>query len=154
MLHSWKYPDLPFERIHSDFASYEGKWLLVNVDAYSEWPILGIKASTATTGVVDSLRSAFATYGLQKIIVSDAMSFMSKEFQQFCSKNGIKHITGPLFSPQNNGQAEIIKVLKPKLATMKHKPITLQHKIANFLMSYCKALHLATGERPCMLVFN
>ena len=126
------------------------------VDAYSKWPIVDIKNSTATAGVVESLRSVFATYGLPKMIVSDnAMSFMSTEFQEFCSKNGVKHITGPPFNPKNNGQAEImVKVLKQKLATMKHKQITLQHKIANFLMSYRNAPHVTTGERPCMLMFN
>ena len=155
-LHSWGYPDSPFERIHIDFASYEGRQLLVMVDAYSKWPIVDIKNSTATAGVVESLRSVFATYGLPKMIVSDnAMSFMSTEFQEFCSKNGVKHITGPPFNPKNNGQAEImVKVLKQKLATMKHKQITLQHKIANFLMSYRNAPHVTTGERPCMLMFN
>ena len=64
MLHSWKYPEKPFERIHIDFATYQGRQLLVIVDAYSKWPIVDVKSSTATSGVIDSLRSAFATYGL------------------------------------------------------------------------------------------
>ena len=109
------------------FTSYEGKQLFVFIDAYSKWPIVNIKASTATAGVHDSLWSVIATYGLPKIIISDnAISFMSKEFQRFCSKNDINYITGLPCNSKNNGQTEIIvKVLKQKLATMKYKPITL-----------------------------
>ena len=120
-LHSWNYPETPFERIHVDFASYEGKQLFVIVDAYTKWPIVDIKSSTSTSGVIDSLRSAFATYGIPKILVSDnAMSFTSKEFQDFCRNNGIKHITGPPYSPRNNGQCEnAIKTLKQKLKSMR-----------------------------------
>ena len=48
--------------------------------------IVNIKASTAVAGV-DSLQSVFVTCGLPKLIISDnVMSFVSKEFQEFCSK--------------------------------------------------------------------
>ena len=136
MLHSWKYPDTPFERIHIDFAMYEGKQLLVIIDAHSKWPIIDIKNSTATSGVLDSLRSAFATYGIPKGIVSDnAMSFISSEFQEFCKKNGIKHVTGPSYNTKNNGQAEVmVKALKQRLKSMKDRQISLRHKIDKFLI--------------------
>ena len=132
-------------------------WSLLMLTASGQLLISGLNSNSS---VVDSLWSVFATYVLPKLIISDnTMSFMSKKFQQFCSKNGIKHITGPTFNPQNYVHAEIIgKVLKQKVATMKQKQITLQQsqisQITNFLMSYRNAPHLTTGQRPCMIMFN
>ena len=89
----------------------------------------------------------FATYGIPKMIVSDnAMSFHSKEFQDFSKNNGIKHITGSSYSPRNNGQCEnVIKTLKQKLKSMRYRQISLRHKVDKFLLSYRNTLHATTN---------
>ena len=38
-LHPWTFPNRPWQRVHADFASVDGKHYLVVVDAYSKWPL-------------------------------------------------------------------------------------------------------------------
>ena len=35
--HNWAYPNAAFERVHLDYAEYEGEYYLVVVDAFSKW---------------------------------------------------------------------------------------------------------------------
>lgn len=63
----------------------------------------GITASET----IEKLRDCFARFGIPDLIVSDnATQFSSSDFQEFCSRNGIRHMTSPPYKPQSNGAAE------------------------------------------------
>lgn len=46
-VHPWKWPELPWERIHVDFAEKDRHQFLLVSDAYSRWPV--VKWMTSTT---------------------------------------------------------------------------------------------------------
>ena len=106
-VHHWEMTTEPWQRIHIDFAEYEGKSYLVLVDSYSKWLEVVPTRGQSSLDTIEALRKIFATHGLPDVCVSDnAASFLSEEFQTFISKNGIHHITSAPYHPASNGQAE------------------------------------------------
>ena len=63
--------------------------------------------TTSSAQAIAVLRMLFATHGLCDVIVSDnGSAFTGAEFEQFLTKNGIKHSTSAPFHPRTNGEAE------------------------------------------------
>uniref|UniRef100_A0A8D8N962 Uncharacterized protein K02A2.6 n=1 Tax=Culex pipiens TaxID=7175 RepID=A0A8D8N962_CULPI len=75
-----------------------------NVRTELMWVKTNRITSVATIGM---LRSVFARLGMPELLVSDnGTQFTSAEFLEFCTTNGIQHLTTAPFHPQSNGQAE------------------------------------------------
>ena len=80
---------------------------LVLVDATSKWLDVCIMSSITSSVTIEKLQSIFSVHGLPKVIVTDnGRSFVSDEFESFCSSNGIKHLTSSPYHPTTNGLAE------------------------------------------------
>ena len=92
-LHPWEWPGQPWSRVHIDYAGpYKGHMYLVVIDAHCKWMDVHIMQSTTSAATIVKLREIFATHGLLETIVSDnGPNFTSAEFENFLSKNGIKH---------------------------------------------------------------
>ncbi|BET03530.1 Integrase core domain [Nesidiocoris tenuis] len=105
---SWPTPDTPWERVHIDFAGpfCNSMWLLV-IDAYSNYPYITRMDSITSKAVISALKDIFLIEGPPKTLVSDnGRQFVSEEFESFCSKAGIGHLTTAPFHPASNGEAE------------------------------------------------
>ena len=151
----WSFPSRPWERVHVDYAGpFEGRMLLIVVDAFSKWIDVHITSSTAASVTIDRLRQTFATHGLPAVIVSDnASSFTGEEFETFARRNGIRHMLSPPRHPASNGQAEAaVKVVKAAL--MKDREGPLSTRLARFLLAYRVRPHSTTGRAPCELLMN
>ena len=107
-LHPWKWPTRPWARLHLDFAGpFQGKNILIAIDAHSKWIEAVCTSSTASSCVIEELRTLFAKLGLPEMVVTDnGTCFVSQEFEQFLQKNGIKHTTSAPYHPASNGLAE------------------------------------------------
>lgn len=118
-------------RIHIDFLSpLYNFYYFVLIDATSKWiECFAVKNITSYVAI-DKLRETFSRFGLPREIVSDnAKSFTSDEFQNFLTKNGIKHLTGPPFCPKNNGEAEsAVKIMKLAIHKGRYKDTQLPVK--------------------------
>ena len=116
-LHSWKWPDRLWSRLHIDHAGpFLGKYFKIVVDAHSKWMEAMIVPSTSTSNTVSKLREMFATHGLPESLVSDASCFTSDKFKEFTTHNGIRHITSAPYHPATNGLAErAVQTLKSAL---------------------------------------
>ena len=77
-----------------DYAGpYQGKMLLVIVDAFTKWLEVHVMNSSTAEATVEKLRTTFATFGIPETVVSDnGTCFVSEVFQTFMSRNGIRHI--------------------------------------------------------------
>ena len=155
-LHPWEWPDLPWVRLHIDYAGpYLGKWFLVVVDAHSKWLEVMIVNSANTTNTIEHLRSLFATHGLQEMIVSDNGSvFTSLEFQDFCVKNGIKHVKSAPYHPASNGLAErAVQTFKEAMKRADPQE-SLSTRVSRFLFKYRLTPHSTTGTSPAELLLG
>ena len=104
----WEWPQLPWTRLHIDYAGpFLGHMFLVVVDAHSKWMEVRPVKSATTAATVAILRSIFATHGIPELLVSDNGSvFTSSDFKDFVRGSGIRHTTSAPYHPSTNGLAE------------------------------------------------
>lgn len=109
------------------------------------------KITTSTT--FEILRTVFARNGIPEQIVSDnGPQFTSREFEKFTKLNGIKHFRSAPYHPATNGLAErFVQTFKRSMKSMKNEEMSLNKKIANFLLLYRNAPHSITNETPAKL---
>ena len=151
----WEWPSKPWTRLHIDHAGpFMGKMFLVIVDSHSKWLEVRIVPSVTSLSTIQELRSVFATHGLPEIIVSDnGTAFTSSEFQEFTSKNGIRHIKTAPYHPALNGLAErAVQTFKEGLKKLTEGSV--ETKLSRFLFQYRLTPHSITGKSPAELLMG
>ena len=152
---NWEWPAQPWSRLHIDYAGpYQGKMLLVVIDAHSKWMEVSIVNSATTATTIQKLRTMFATHGLPRTVVSDNGSmFTSSDFEEFMQRNGIRHIRTAPYHPASNGLAErAVQTLKEGLKRLTSG--CLETKLSRFLFQYRITPHTTTGQPPAQLLMG
>ncbi|XP_038590459.1 uncharacterized protein K02A2.6-like [Micropterus salmoides] len=152
-LHPWDWPDKPWSRLHVDYAGpFMGKMFFVLIDAHSKWmDVYPVNSATSAT-TIECLRTSFSNQGLPELLVSDnGTCFVSTEFKDFLSKNGIRHVISAPYHAYSNGLAERgVQIFK---RMMKKCPEgTLTAKVARVLFSYRVTPHTTTDLSPAELL--
>ena len=108
ILQPWPWPSTPWERVHVDFLGpFMGKMMFVAVDAHSKWPEAQIITSTTAAQTITTSREMFPRKRLPKQLVSDnGPQFRAQEFEEFLTKNGVKHVRTAPYHLATNGAAE------------------------------------------------
>lgn len=133
-----------------------GESLLVVVDYYSRFFEVVIMHSTTSQKMIEALTPIFVHYGYPFSLKSDnASQFVSEEFEEFLSKNGIEHWKSPPLWPQANGEVErqnrtLLKALK--IAQVEGK--RWKDELNKFLLAYRTTPHSTTGMTPASLMFG
>ena len=154
-LHPWSWPTRPWARLHSDYAGpFEGKMILIIVDAHSKWIEAICTPGSTFTVVIDELRTLLAQFGLPETIVTDnGPCFVSSEFETFLVRNGIKHLTSAPYHPSSNGLAErAVQLVKRGL-----KKITrgsMKNRLAQILFHFRLIPQTTTGVAPSELLLG
>ena len=154
-LHPWTWPDKPWSRLHLDFAGpLLGKMYLVLVDAHSKWMDVIVMSDITSAQTIEKLKVVFSTHGLpQKIVTDNGPSFVSNEFKEFMSRNGILHVTSAPYHPSTNGLAErAVQSFKQGLKRTTGKSI--QDRLSRFLFQYRTTPHSTTGVPPAELLMG
>ena len=154
-VHQWEYPSTPWERVHIDYMGpFEGKMLLIIVDAHSKWIDAHVMTSSTSTATINRLRQTFATHGIPQVLVSDnGSAFTSAEFNEFMSTNTIRHIRSAPYHPATNGLAErAVQTLKAGLRKLSGG--SLETRVARFLFTYRTTPHAVTGVTPAFLLMK
>ncbi|XP_062699819.1 uncharacterized protein K02A2.6-like [Aedes albopictus] len=135
----WPKPTAPWQRVHVDYAGpIEGEYYLLAVDSFSKWPEI-VQTTRITSAVtVSILRGLFARLGMPATLVSDnGTQFTSAEFAEFCTSNGIEHLTTAPFHPQSNGQAErFVDTFKRAVKKIREGRGSMQEALDTFLLTY------------------
>ena len=126
------------------------------IDAHSKWPEVSIMPSTTAGRTINVLKEMFARFGIPQQLVSDnGPQFVSDEFKQFMTANGVKHIKSSPYHPASNGAAErMVQTLKLALKADHKRGVPLEKSLANFLLHYRITPHVTTGVPPCTLMMN
>ena len=151
-LNPWKWPTRPWARLHLDFAGpLEGKNILIAIDAHSKW----IEAvCTSSSCVIEELRSLFAKFGLSEMVVTDnSTGFVSREFEEFLRRNGVKHTTSAPYHPASGLLAErAVQVIKRGLKKVTEG--TMGSRLAKVLFAYRITPQSTTGLAPAELLLG
>ena len=150
-------PQRPWERVHVDHAYFDGRLLLVAVDAYLKWPKVHNVSSISAQQTSNKIRQIFACHGIPATLVSDIGSpFQSAEFKQFVTANSILHRRVPPYHPASTGLAEnMVKTVKHALSKAKvTKNVTLDTVIFRFLATYRNTRHTTTSRTPAEFLLN
>ena len=154
---SWDWPTGPWRRLHLDFAGpFMDRMFLIVVDAHSKWlEVFPLKTATSET-TIKALRRLFSQFGLPEHIVTDnGTQFTSASFKSFLKKNNIRHTCCAPGHPATNGTAErYVGYFKHQMKKMSNLPITIEEKLARFLLSYRTTPHPATNEAPCIVLMK
>ena len=154
-LSPWKWPSRPWARLHLDFAGpFEGKFILVMIDAHSKWIEAVTTSSTSSNLVIEELRTLFARFGIPESIVTDnGTCFVSEEFESFLKTNGIRHTTSAPYHPSSNGLAErAVQIVKRGLRKIKSS--SMNTRLAKVLFSYRITPQGTTGLAPAELLLG
>ncbi|XP_061186771.1 uncharacterized protein K02A2.6-like [Saccostrea echinata] len=154
LVHLWEWTNLPWERIHVDFAGpFKGRMYVIAVDSHSKWLEVVPMSSTTSTAKVNILRDIFSRLGLPSTFVSDnGPQFIADEFKASLRQNGVKHVTSSPYHLRTNGLAERI-VRSFKTAMKKYNKVT-NKEINSFLMTYRITPHATTGKTPAKLLIG
>ena len=113
--------------------------------------------TTTSAKTIEVLCNLFASQGPPEEVVSDnGPQFTSCEFKQFLRSNGIRQTLVPAYHPESNGAAEK-SVQTVKAALLKQvlgeetQAMSLQHRLANFLLMYRSTPHSVAGVSPAEL---
>lgn len=96
---------------HTDWTEcpFTGKQLIAFIDDHSRFIVHAEYFANATTeNTVIAFDNAIQKYGKPENILTDngAQFHINGAFEEFCKKNGIKHILGRVHHPQTNGKIE------------------------------------------------
>ena len=147
------WPGSPWQRIHVDYAEKDGHNFLVIVDTYSKWPEVFHMTSTTTSATISVLRKLFSQFGLPVQLVSDnGPQFTSTQFEEFLRRNGVKHIRVAPYHPASNGAAErMVQTFKHSWIASRKDNLSVEQRIATFLLTYRSTPHASTGRTPARL---
>lgn len=143
---------VPWHRVHVDYAGpVNGEWYLVVVDSFSKWPEIIQTSSITTKATIGILRALFARFGMPVTLISDnGTQFTSAEFDAFCRKHGIVHITTPPYHPQSNGQAErFVDTFKRTVKKIVAEGYTVQEALDLFLLTYRNTPNPKLDDAKC-----
>lgn len=156
----WPSPAAPWERIHIDYLSIGQQTYLVVIDAYSKWlECIWMHNDVTTQSLIKKLKQLFSVFGIPSTLVSDNdVKINSKDFNNFCSNNGINYMTSPIYHPCSNGQAEnSVRTCKKMLKIILSEslsPSVLLEKLLGYLFEYRNTIHCTTGYSPAKLMFG
>ncbi|XP_053385871.1 uncharacterized protein LOC128550595 [Mercenaria mercenaria] len=107
------YSQYPFQCLSAEFFHYKGVNYLVIVDRYSNWPIVE-RSANGSTGLIDSLRKTFVTFGIPDELASDGgPEFTSTATRDFLKTWGVHHRLSSVAFPHSNCRAEVgVKTVK------------------------------------------
>ena len=81
------------------------------------------------------------------MVVSDnGPSFVSKEFEEFIKRNGIRHVKSAPYHPSTNGLVE--RAVQTFKRAMKKQSGTLETRLSRFLFKYRTTPHTTTDYHP------
>ena len=102
----------------------------------------------------DTSWSVFARFELPDALMSDnATCFVSAEFEQFLTLNGIRHVTSSPYHPASNRQAErAVQMVKKGVQKMQTGLLT--DRLAKFLFNYRTTPHTTTGVTRAELLLG
>ncbi|KAG7309482.1 hypothetical protein JYU34_005450 [Plutella xylostella] len=164
MLHPIPKIEEPFHTIHMDhlgpFVKSKSKnmYILVIIDAYTKYINLYAVKNTKTKTTLKILNQYFSLFGIPTRLISDrGTSFTSKNFKDFVSKLGIRHVLNAVATPRANGQVERYnRTILSSLATKNHncQENEWDTHLEEIQLGLNTTINKGTGKSPSEVLFG
>ena len=70
-LHPWDWPNMPWQRVHIDFAGlFMEKIFLIVIDSHSKWLEVEVMPSITSEATIEKLQDLFARYSIPQQLVT------------------------------------------------------------------------------------
>ena len=148
-------PLYPFQHICADFFHHQGVTYLVLVDRFSNWPVVTASRDGAT-GLAQTLRETFATFGIPDSLTSDGgPEFSSHTIRSFLVNWGVHHRMSSAYHPHANCRAEVAVKSMKRLITGNTGPNgTLSDAFHKALLQYRNGPDPETKMSPATCLFG
>ena len=149
-------PEYPFQKVCSDYLSYNNHDYVVIVDRYSNWPMV-YRSEGGADGLVKRLRESFVTFGVPEELTSDGgPQFTAGKTQQFLKSWGVQHRLTSVANPHANCRAEIaVKAVKRMLMDNTSPSGSLDvDKFQKAMLIYRNSIDPETKASPALIVFG
>ena len=121
-IHNQKEPFVPigipivaWKTVATDLFIFNDKTYILVVDLFSHFPVLRQLSGESTKLVLNALKGIFSNFGIPETIISDnGPCYKSQEFNIFCSRFDIKHVTSSAYNHQANA------ITERSIQTVKH----------------------------------
>ena len=107
-------PIVAWKTIATDLFVFQDKTYILIIDLFSHFPVVRQLHGESTKVVLNVLKDVFSNFGIPESIISNnGPCYKSQEFNTFCAKFEINHITGTSYNHQANSIAEhMIQTIK------------------------------------------
>ena len=149
-------PEYPFQKICTDYFSFNNNDYVVIVDRYSNWPMV-FRSEGGADGLVKRLREVFVTFGVPEELTSDGgPQFTSEKTQQFLKSWGANHRLTSVANPHANSRAEIaVKTVKRMLMSNTSPRGSLDvDAFQRAMLIYRNSPDPETKASPALIVFG
>ena len=149
-------PEYPFQKICSDYFSYNNRDFVVIVDRYSNWPMV-FPSEGGAEGLIKRLREVFVTFGVPEELTSDGgPQFTAGKTQQFLSSWGVTHRLTSVANPHANCRAEIaVKTVKRMLMDNTSPGGSIDvDKFQRAMLVYRNSIDPESKASPALIVFG
>ena len=149
-------PEYPFQKICSDYFSYNNVDYVVIVDRYSNWPMV-FKSESGAQGLVKRLREVFVTFGVPEELTSDGgPQFTAWKTKEFLESWGVHHRISSVANPHSNSRAEIaVKTVKRMLMDNTGPSGSIDvDKFQKAMLIYRNSIDPETKASPALVLFG
>ena len=107
-------PTVALKMIVTDLFIFNDKTYILMIDLFSHFPVVRQLSGENMETVLKARQNVFADFGIPEVIISDnGPCYKSQEFNNFCARIEINHITGASYNHQENSIAEcMIQTIK------------------------------------------
>lgn len=132
-----------------------GNELMVLIDEFSRYPLVGEVTTTAFHHVAPKLNEIFSMMGVPEVIKTDnGPPFNGEQFSSYLKSWGINHRKVTPYYPQANGQVENFNRNIKKVIQRSHiDNVDWRGELQAFLRGYRSTPHESTGVAPAKLIF-
>jgi len=150
-------PLRPFQEIAADFCYYAGKYYLIVVDTYTDWPtIIPMGKGITVTHMIAGLTELFSRTAIPDQLWSDrGPQFTAKAFQEFAREWGFQHLMSSPHYPQSNGRAEAaVKSMKKLIRAAWNGRFLDTNKLCRSLLQYRNTPSRKDGRSPAQKLYG
>lgn len=152
----------PFDVVNIDhlgpyIKSTQGNaYIIVIIDNLTKYVKLYAVKNTSTHSLLKVMKIFVLMFGIPRRVITDrGTAYTSRQFEMYCTEQGIKHSLISVRHPQSNGQVERVNgTLVPLLQVSAETEVTWDKKIAEMECQLNNAVNKTIGDTPFHVLYG